>query len=88
MTYAYFCVYNNKTCPKHVQFYPKNELEKLVHLVGFIIRIYYDAQSSECRIQESIWTEVEARIFYEKMTVFAHRQGFVSQKTRIFINIL
>jgi hypothetical protein len=22
-----------------------------VHLVGFIIRIYYDAQSSECQIQ-------------------------------------
>ena len=27
-----------KTCPKHVEFYSKNKLEKLVHLVGFIIR--------------------------------------------------
>jgi len=26
-------------CPKHVQFYSRNEFEKLVHLVGFIIRI-------------------------------------------------
>jgi len=26
--------------PKHVEFYSKNKLEKLVHLVGFIIRIY------------------------------------------------
>jgi len=25
--------------PKHVEFYSKNKFEKLVHLVGFIIRI-------------------------------------------------
>jgi len=28
-----------KTCPKHVELYSKNKFEKLVHLVGFIIRI-------------------------------------------------
>ena len=28
-----------RNCPKHVQFHSKNEFEKLVHLVGFIIRI-------------------------------------------------
>jgi hypothetical protein len=28
-----------KNCPKHVQFYSKKEFEKLMHLVGFIIRI-------------------------------------------------
>jgi hypothetical protein len=27
-----------KTCPKHVEFYSKNKFEKLVHLVGFIIK--------------------------------------------------
>jgi len=27
-----------KTCPKHVEFYSENKFEKLVHLVGFIIR--------------------------------------------------
>jgi len=27
------------SCPKHVEFYYKNKFEKLVHLVGFIIRI-------------------------------------------------
>jgi len=27
-----------KTCPKHVEFYSKNKFEKLVHLVGSIIR--------------------------------------------------
>ena len=32
-----------KTCPKHVEFYPKNKFEKLVHLVGFIIRMFNDA---------------------------------------------
>jgi len=31
--------------PKHVQFYSKNKFEKLVHLVGFITRIYHDARS-------------------------------------------
>jgi len=30
----------HRTCPKHVKIYSKNKFEKLVHLVGFIIRIY------------------------------------------------
>ena len=30
-----------KNCPKHVEFYSKNKFEKLVHLVGFIIRIHF-----------------------------------------------
>jgi len=48
------CVYSEKTpddgqsnCLKHVEFYSKNKFEKLVHLVGFIIRIYHDARSHE-----------------------------------------
>jgi len=28
-----------RNCPKHVEFYSKNKFERLVHLVGFIIRI-------------------------------------------------
>jgi len=36
-----------RSCPKHVEFYSKNKLEKLVHLVGFITRIYHDAWSPE-----------------------------------------
>ena len=28
-------------CPKYSEFYSKNKFEKLVHLVGFIITIYY-----------------------------------------------
>ena len=36
-----------RNCPKHVELYSKNKFEKLVHLVGFIIRIYHDARSPE-----------------------------------------
>jgi hypothetical protein len=50
------CVYSQKlmmdrgTILKHVEFYSKNKFERLVHLVGFIIRIYHDAQSPERQI--------------------------------------
>jgi len=30
--------YGQRNCPKHVEFHSKNKFEKLVHLVGFIIR--------------------------------------------------
>ena len=36
-----------RNCPKHVEFYSKNKFEKLVHLIGFIIRHYHDARSPE-----------------------------------------
>jgi len=42
-----------RNCPKHVEFYSKNKFEKLVYLVGFIIRIYHDARSPERKIVES-----------------------------------
>ena len=50
------CVYStrplmmDRNCPKHVEFYSKNKFEKLVHLVGFIVRIYHDARSPERQI--------------------------------------
>jgi len=37
-------------CPKHVDFNSKNKFEKLVHLVGFIIRIFHAARSAERQI--------------------------------------
>jgi len=49
----FFCVLwktpadGQRNCPKHVEFYSKSKFEKLVHLVGFIIRIYHDARSAE-----------------------------------------
>jgi len=30
--------YGQRNCPKHVESHSKNKFEKLVHLVGFIIR--------------------------------------------------
>ena len=44
MTYTIVCTVRTpddgqRNCPKHVEFYSKNKLEKLVHLVGFIIRL-------------------------------------------------
>jgi len=39
-----------RNCPKHLEFYSKNKFEKLVHLVGCIIRIYHDARSPERQI--------------------------------------
>jgi len=39
--------HGQRNCPKHVEFYSKNKFEKSIHLVGFTIRIYYDARSPE-----------------------------------------
>ena len=39
-----------RNCPKHVEFYLKNKFEELVHLVGFIIRIYHDARSPDHKL--------------------------------------
>jgi len=41
-----------RNCPKHVEFYSKNNFQKLVRLVGFIIRIYLDARSPERQIRD------------------------------------
>jgi len=62
MSYSLLCVQGKtpddgqRNCPKHVEFYSKNKCEKLVHLVGFIIRICHDARSSESQIQKSQYT--------------------------------
>jgi hypothetical protein len=67
-------VYSKKTpddgqrnYPKHVEFYPKNKSEKLVHLVGFIIRIYHDARSPE----RQEFTELQKIVC--SMTVALHK---------------
>ena len=43
-------------CPKHVEFYSKTKFEKLVHLLGFIIRIYHAARSPKRQIKRKIAT--------------------------------
>ena len=45
-----------RKCPKHVEFYSKNRFEKLVHLVGRIIRMYHDAWSPERQIHKELST--------------------------------
>jgi len=44
---------NARCSDKDVEFYSKNKFEKLVHLVGFIIRTYYDVRSPERRFLPS-----------------------------------
>jgi len=39
-----------RNCPKHVDFYSTNKFEKLMHRVGFILRIYHDARSPDSQI--------------------------------------
>jgi len=41
-----------RNCPKHVEFYSKNKFEKLVHLLGFIIRIYHDVRPPERQVTQ------------------------------------
>jgi len=41
---------SDRNCPKHVQFYSKNKFEKLMYLVGFIIRIYHNARSPRVKL--------------------------------------
>ena len=38
-----------------MDFYSKNKFEKLVHVVGFVIRIYHDARSPECQIRHILF---------------------------------
>jgi len=50
------CVYSEELLTmdrgsvRNMQFYSKNKFEKLVNLVGFIVRIYHIAWSPECQI--------------------------------------
>jgi hypothetical protein len=44
-----------RNCPKHVEFQCKNKFEKLLRLVGFIIRIYHDGRSHEWQLNEAIY---------------------------------
>jgi len=39
-----------RNCPKHVEFYSKNKIEKFVNLFGFITRIHHDERSPEPQI--------------------------------------
>ena len=50
-------------CPKHVEFYSKNKFEKLVHLVGFIIRMFiYEVKIQSCHLK-CCWKCITCRLF-------------------------
>jgi len=55
-----------RNCPKHVEFYSKIKFEKLVQLVGFVIRIYHDARSPERQKSVLNWTVSIPLCTYEK----------------------
>jgi len=58
-----------RNCPKHVEFYSQKQIEKLVHLFGFIIRICDDARSLvrqihlECSLMKYIYMLRKTIIF-------------------------
>jgi len=64
-------------CPKHVEFYSKNKFEELVHLVGFIIRIYHDARSPERQIRLECSLMKYVYIHYERRSYLIDKQKCV-----------
>ena len=70
-----------KTCPKHVEFYSKNKFEKLVHLIGFIIRIYHDARYSECQIFQACFAPLCSCFPQLITTVITHVQCMLSDSS-------
>jgi len=61
-------------CPKHVEFYSESKFQKLVFLVGFSIRIYHDAWSSECQKQNSnlLIKKNSVAMIYDRCIVLLH----------------
>jgi len=59
-----------RNCPKYVEFYFKTKFEKLVHLVGFTIRIYHDPRSRERQIYLCV---ARARVCFLNVAVLMYR---------------
>ena len=76
----------HRNCPKHVESYSKNKFEKLLHLVGFIIRIYHDARSPERQnvvldLQLHIYSIEQSRISTLPIQLYLHSSN-VSPRRR------
>ena len=56
-----------RNCSKHVEFYSKNKFEKLVHLVGFIVRM-------SCRSHRSQYTILK---YFEKRKIPTENFGII-----------
>jgi len=85
MTYTYRCMYSarllpddgQRNCLKHVEFYSKNKFEKLVHLVGFIIR----KRSVYCIISHQIFFLIPSTFLWMSLLT----PGFYQHTSNIFI---
>ena len=51
-----------RNCAKHVEFYSKNKFEKLVHLVGFIIRKFRDTRSPERQVESALLNSLSVSV--------------------------
>ena len=60
----------SRNCSKPVEFYFKNKFEKLLHLAGFIIRIYHDARSSERQIDTDSFSHAGHLVISHSTTKF------------------
>ena len=86
VTCMYCCVYNarllmmdRETVRNMQELYSKNKFEKLVHLVGFIVRIYHDARSSECQMRANLLVST----FYYSQNIFNHYSTMVTLCTAV-----
>ena len=73
--------------PKHVEIHSKNKFEKLVHLVGFVIRIYHDARSSECQICSLDRQNVFSPVSFPSITRIAFLQLVFLHRFSLMLNI-
>jgi len=57
-----------RNCTKHVEFYSKNKFEKLVDLVGFIIRIYHEFRPDPARkLSANMYDIYHCCVYSEKL---------------------
>jgi len=71
-------------CLKHVESYSKNKFKKLVLLVGFIIRTYHNARSSQYQIWYPYTSLQETGVFKR----YASSKTFVSCHVHFVILII
>ena len=74
------------TVPEHVEFYSKNKFEKLVHLVGFLIRIFHDARSSEHQISNlKVWHPRCVRSIIQSCSVYISIYTYSHETQQLYI---
>jgi len=74
--------------PKNVEFYSKNKFEKLVHLIGFIIRIYHDARSPERQISKTRYSAVLSYSVCQLCVIYTDTLYFNMFASSIAINLI